>query len=142
MTIIRKNLFLTGIFFVFPDKHKKRVMRKDLEKRLINFAILILEISRRMEDDYSSTIMIHQMIRSGSSSALNYGEAQAAESQKDFVHKSSVILKELRETQINLQIVSGAGLCKDKALMDQALDEAGQLVAIFQKTVMTARAKL
>jgi len=117
-------------------------MRKDLEKRLVNFAILILDITRKMEDDYSSTCMIHQIIRSGSSSALNYGEAQAAESQKDFVHKSSVILKELRETQINLQIISGAGLCQDKALIDHALDESGQLVAIFQKTVMTARSKL
>jgi four helix bundle protein len=117
-------------------------MRKELEKRLVDFAILILDITKNMDNDYTSTCMIHQIIRSGSSAALNYGEAQAAESQRDFVHKSSVILKELRETQINLQIVAGSGLCKDQALIEKALDESGQLVAIFQKTVMTAKSKL
>ena len=117
-------------------------MRRELEKRLVDFAILILKITNSLEEGYSSSCMINQIIRSSSSAALNYGEAQAAESQKDFVHKSSVILKELRETQINLQIISGSGMCKDRDLIMHGLDESGQLVAIFQKTVMTARSKL
>ncbi|MBL7104607.1 MAG: four helix bundle protein, partial [Bacteroidales bacterium] len=41
-----------------------------------------------------------QLIRSGSSPALNYGEAQSAESRKDFVHKLKIILKELKESRI------------------------------------------
>jgi four helix bundle protein len=45
------------------------------------------------------------MIRSATSSALNYGEAQNAESKRDFIHTTSIVLKELRETHINLQIL-------------------------------------
>ena len=39
------------------------------------------------------------------SAALNYGETQGAESKKDFVHKMKICLKELRESQVNLQII-------------------------------------
>ncbi len=45
------------------------------------------------------------IIRSGSSPALNYGEAQSAESRNDFVHKFKIILKELRETNVALEII-------------------------------------
>ena len=39
-----------------------------------------------------------QVTRSGTSPALHYGEAQAAESRNDFIHKMKVCLKELNET--------------------------------------------
>ena len=45
------------------------------------------------------------MIRSGCSPALNYGEAQEAESRKDFIHKMGICRKELRETKIALKII-------------------------------------
>jgi four helix bundle protein len=44
-------------------------------------------------------------MRSGTSPALHYGEARAAESIDDFVHKMKVCLKELRETHICLRII-------------------------------------
>ena len=47
-----------------------------------------------------------QLIRSGTSPAPNYGEAQSAESRKDFIHKLKIALKELRESMIWLKIVS------------------------------------
>lgn len=86
-------------------------MRKEIEKRLINFTVLNLEISNTLDGTFASSCMINQIIRSGSGAALNYGEAQGAESKKDFIHKTSIILKELRETQINLQIISRADGC-------------------------------
>ena len=49
--------------------------------------------------------MAGQILRSGTSPALNYGEAQSAESQKDFNHKIQIILKELKETGIILKII-------------------------------------
>ena len=46
-----------------------------------------------------------QLIRSCHSPAFNYGEAQAAESQNDFIHKMKVVLKELKECRIALKII-------------------------------------
>ncbi|MEO8088644.1 MAG: four helix bundle protein, partial [Bacteroidota bacterium] len=49
--------------------------------------------------------MANQVMRSGTSPALHYGEAQSAESDKDFIHKMKVALKELRETMNALRII-------------------------------------
>ncbi len=37
-------------------------------------------------------------LRSGTAAAPNYGEARAAESRADFIHKLGIALKELNET--------------------------------------------
>jgi four helix bundle protein len=41
-----------------------------------------------------------QILRSGTSPAPNYDEAQSAESRADFINKLKIILKEIRETEI------------------------------------------
>lgn len=45
-----------------------------------------------------------QLCKSATAPALLYGEAQAAESKADFIHKMKLDLKELRESRINLRI--------------------------------------
>lgn len=77
----------------------------DLEERLIKFAIQVIDIAESMSCTKAGTHIANQLIRSGTSPALNYGEAQSAESKSDFIHKLKVILKELRETSISLKIV-------------------------------------
>jgi four helix bundle protein len=54
--------------------------KNDLEERLIQFAILVIEIADGLPKVGAGYILSGQMIRSSTSSALNYGEAQAAES--------------------------------------------------------------
>ena len=70
----------------------------DLEERLIDFSVLILEITNEMENNYAANHLSKQIIRSSASASLNYGEAQSGESRKDFVNKMKIVLKELRET--------------------------------------------
>ena len=77
-----------------------------------------------------------QLLRSGSSPALNYGEAQAAESRKDFIHKLKVILKELRETSICLTLLYRKKFITD----DRVLKESKELIAIFSKSIKTGEA--
>jgi four helix bundle protein len=67
-----------------------------------------------------------------------YGEAQAAESRADFIHKMKVLLKELRETRICLRIICEKLLIKSLQASG-ALDECNQLIGIFTKSVETAR---
>jgi four helix bundle protein len=116
-------------------------MRKEIEKRLVVFAGLVVDVSKTLDGRTASVCLTNQIIRSGTSAALNYGEAQGAESKNDFIHKTSIVLKELRETLVNLQIISVTKLSKEPELLEKALDESDQLVAIFQKTVMTARSR-
>jgi four helix bundle protein len=72
-----------------------------------------------------------------STSKIRLGEAQAAESRKDFIHTMKIILKELRETSISFKILSRKGVLntdKSKATMQ----EVGELIAIFTKSIETA----
>jgi len=114
-------------------------MRKELEERLIAFAIGLTEACAVMKQNFINQHLSSQILRSGTSAALNYGEAQAAESKKDFIHKNSIVLKELRETHVNLKIMQGSGAMADSEKINYLMDECNQLVSIFYRMVQTAR---
>lgn len=107
----------------------------DLEERLIEFALVVADIVDSLPDTRFCNHMGSQLIRSGTSPALNYGEAQAAESRKDFIHKIQVILKELRESRISLKVLSR----RTQLIDERALKESDELVAIFATSVKTAK---
>lgn len=77
----------------------------DLEDRFIDYSIRISNVVSEIDNSKLGTHIAGQLIRSGSSPALNYGEAQSAESRKDFIHKLKIILKELKESRICLKII-------------------------------------
>ena len=115
--------------------------RYDLEERLINFAVMMIKINAHFPDTSIGRHLCGQLNRSSTSPALNYGEAQGAESSADFLHKMRICLKELRESQINLKIALRAGLLKDE-IAAPGLNECNQLVAIFTSSVKTAQDKV
>jgi len=113
--------------------------KSDLEERLINFSVLIIEIVNDMPNTKAGNHLSGQLIRSGTSPALNYGEAQSGESRKDFIHKIKIILKELRETFICLKIINRAKLYKMEEKIKVVLKENNELISIFVKSVVTAQ---
>ena len=62
----------------------------DLDERLINFADMIIDISEFLPKTFAGNHIAGQLVRSGTSPALNYGEAQSAESRNDFIHKMKI----------------------------------------------------
>jgi four helix bundle protein len=86
--------------------------------------------------------LLGQIIRSGTSVSLNYGEAQSAESRKDFIHKVKIILKELRETMICLKIIKLSTLISDCESIESLLKENNELISIFVKTAETAKSNI
>ena len=113
--------------------------KHDLEERLINFAVLIVEIVETVPNKKAASHLAGQLIRSGTSPALNYGEAQSGESRKDFIHKIKIVLKELRESNICLKIIYRTKLYKTEEKIIQAIGESNELIAIFVKSVETAQ---
>src|SRR6266487_990335 len=79
-----------------------------------------------------------QLIRSCMSPAFNYGEAQAAESRDDFIHKLGVVLKELKERRTALKIVRKKELIKPVKRIDEIFKETEELIAIIAKSIETA----
>jgi four helix bundle protein len=128
-------------FRIVLRKNFKKVRRK-LERRLVEFSVAIIKLSSRLRGTQVALDLAGQITRSATSAALNYGEAQGAESRRDFVHKVGIVLKELRETYINLQILSGSGFVPRDCNIHPLLDENNQLISIFHKTVLTAKSNL
>lgn len=111
----------------------------DLEERLIDFAVLIIEIVNEMPNNKAGNHLSGQLVRSGTSPALNYGEAQSGESRKDFIHKIKIVLKELRETLVCLKIIYKTKLYKSEDKIQFAIKENDELISIFVKSVETAQ---
>ena len=113
--------------------------KHELENRLIEYAIIIIRITSNLP---RTRILYHlsgQLMRSGTSVALNFGEARSAESRKDFIHKLKVIIKELRETHICLKIIIRLTKGNIKGLLKEAIRETNELLSIFVASVLTAQ---
>ena len=111
----------------------------DLEERLIQFALLIIDIVEMLPNTRAGNHIAGQLIRSGTSPAFNYGEAQVAESRDDFIHKMKICLKELKETHIAVQIIRRKPLIKDFTKVDKGITECKELISIFVRSIETAR---
>jgi len=110
----------------------------NLEDRLVRFACLCLDICDNLPETKVGQNLAYQLSKSSSSSALNYGEAQSAESPADFIHKMKLVLKEIRETRVNLRLIIEKPILKSSQVMI-ALKECNELMAIFLKSIETAK---
>ena len=111
----------------------------DLEERLIDFAAMIIDVTESLANTRAGNHLAGQLVRSGTSPALQYGEAQSAESRNDFIHKLQILLKELRESLVNLKLISKVSLSSKLKLVGEGMNECNQLISIFVKSVETAR---
>ncbi len=119
-------------------KEKKKF---DLEDRLIDFAVRVIITAESLPKNKAGNHIAGQLIRSGTSPAPNYGEAQSAESRADFIHKMKVSLKELRETLVWLKMIKRARFIEPSSKIEPLLDENNQLISIFVTSLQTAKEK-
>lgn len=111
----------------------------DLDERMINFSVNIIKLAEKLPKTPTGIYFTNQLIRSASSAALNYAEAQSGESRKDFIHKLLVALKELRETSSGLKILEKLEMAGLKESGDGVIKENNELISIFMQSVKTAR---
>ena len=116
--------------------------RYDLEERLLEFSVRAIRLTRKIESSEAGKHVAKQLLRSATSPLANHGEAQGAESAKDFIHKLKISLKELRKTQRWLKLVTRVPLVDAPDLLDDLLNETDQLIRIFVASIHTAQSKL
>ncbi len=110
----------------------------DLEERLIDYSCKMIDIVEALPNTRTGNYISAQLVRACNSPAFNYGEAQAAESVKDFVHKMGVILKEIKECRVVLKIITKKILISPTEKVKVASLETEELIAIFGKSISTA----
>lgn len=110
----------------------------DRDERLIDFAVDVIFFTESLPNTKAANHLGGQLLRSGTSPSLNYGEVKAAESKRDFVHKMKICLKELRESFNCLRILHRAKIFKTEEMLKGLIAECNELISIFVKSIRTA----
>lgn len=100
----------------------------------------IITLCEKLPETHFGKHLAGHLLRSGTSSASNYGEARGAESRKDFIHKLGVVLKELNESSIWLEIIKRSNILSSETV-GHIIDECTQLAKIMNSSISTARTK-
>ena len=98
----------------------------------------MIKLGEKLPKTLAGNYLAGQVTRSGASPALHYGEAQAAESRSDFIHKMKVAVKELRETNNCLKIINKMNWFEEDGLSSEQ-SECNELISIFIKSIATAQ---
>ena len=111
----------------------------DLEERLVDYTCRMIDVVEALPATRSGNYISGQLIRSCHSPSFNYGEAQGAESAKDFIHKMGIILKELKECRVALKIIIKGKMIKPVKKLESVHTETEELIAIVAKSIITAK---
>lgn len=111
----------------------------DLEDRFVEFAARVIDVVEALPNTRAGNYIAGQLVRCGLAPALNYGEAQSAESRDDFIHKMKIILKELKESRVCLKLMSRKQMIKPVKRLDDIKKECEELVSITFTSIATAK---
>jgi len=111
----------------------------DLEERLLVYACAVIDLSEKLPDNRAGNHIAGQILRSGTSPYPNHGEAEAAESRDDFIHKLKICHKELRETRRLARLAHRMGWAKNDSALAFVLNESDELIRIFFSSIQTAK---
>ena len=120
------------------DYRSNRKPAYDLEERLLAFSANIVELSESLPNTRAGNHIAGQLLRCGTSSLSNHGEAEAGESRRDFLHKLRICLKELRETNRWLRLVGRLNKLGPPANFAVCVNEVEELIRIFVASIRTA----
>src|SRR5262245_12832723 len=110
----------------------------NLEDRLVQFAVDLVTLVGQLPQTPQTKHIANQILRSGTAAAPNYGEARAAESRADFVHKLKICLKELNETSIWVRIIQKS-FAVYPDFVTKLIAENTELCKILVASIQTAR---
>jgi four helix bundle protein len=82
----------------------------------------------------------YQLLSAGTSVGSNAEEALGAQSRADFVARCAVVRKEARETRFWLRLIATLDPAAAQRIGPLAI-EAGELVAIYNASIRTARSR-
>ena len=113
----------------------------DIQERLVDFAVRIVKLCDNLLSSYVGRHFANQLLHSGTSPAAHYAEARGAESNKDFIHKLKICLKELNESYIWLQIMTRSDIFSESK-MQAISQECNELARIINASIKTVKARI
>lgn len=107
-------------------------MKNDIPDRLRRFAVAVIKMSRKLDNSAEYKIIKNQLIKAATSAGANYEESQGAASTPDFLNKVKISLKEMRESNYWLELLSQTlPLAVRPSELDELIVESEQLKRIL-----------
>ncbi len=116
-------------------------MKQDLTERLFNFAVTVIGVIRKLPRSSEYQVISYQLSKSATSSGANYEEALAGSSKQDFIYKTEIALREMKESNYWLRIIRSIGSEENdmKERCDKLIDESSQLSKILASIIINAK---
>ncbi len=115
-----------------------RVKGENISVRLRLFAAQVVRLCQTFPKGVAAKHILGQLVRAATGGGANYEEARGAESRADFIHKTGIANKELREALYWLRLARDAELVIN-GHVDALVREADELVAILTASIKTAK---
>ncbi len=104
-----------------------------------DFALKIIKLAKLMKTDFVSTVLLKQLIRSGTSVGANVEEAIGGFTKKDFTHKMSISHKEARESNYWLRLLKDSESLSTE-LAEPLINQSEELIKILFVIIRNSRA--
>jgi four helix bundle protein len=109
--------------------------------RLSNFSISVIHLTKSIKPSYMHDHLVNQLLRSSSSASLNYAEAEGASSDRDYIHKVRISLKEIKESKQCILLLIEA-IENPSQTFHLLYKESNELAAILYTCIQKAQSKL
>jgi four helix bundle protein len=112
---------------------------QDIRDRAFEFACAVVRFCEALEEERRvGRLMVPQLLSCSLSIATMLEEARAAESDRDFISKCAIALKECRESWTRLRVCRKSNLGPAE-MVRQLVQEANELIAIVTTIIKNKR---
>lgn len=116
-------------------------MDNNLQIRIFDFVAEVILFLRTLPDSQEYKVIKYQLIKAASSTGANYEEAQAVSSKPDFIYKTEISLKEMRESNYWLRLIRSISrdLNMGNEKLNYLIKESGELKLILGSIVSKSK---
>jgi len=111
-----------------------------MKQRTKKFALRVIKLVEALPNARTSSVLGHQLLRSGTSVGANYRAACRAKSTADFIAKLCIVEEEADETIYWIELLIDSNQIKSN-LVEDLLDEANQILSIIVSAIKTSKLK-
>ena len=112
----------------------------DIRKRSFDYALRAIKLFQHVDEEKSGAgkIIGKQFLRSATSVGAQVEEAQASESQPDFIHKMSIACKEARESLYWLRLLETSEIIS-KTRLHSIIQETDEIIAVLTSIIKNTK---
>jgi len=110
-----------------------------LKERTMMFSVSVLRLIDRIPHTAGGVVIARQLAGSSTSVGANYRAACSARSRREFISKLGIVVEETEESLYRLDVIVRATII-EASIVTPVRQEAGELLAIFARSLGTARA--